>query len=124
MNWESASEITEGVAGWVFWIDEGRVNGVSAWGDGSWLWFFVERFAVTLSLLVEMAFGGGNGRLQVAAKDLGCKIGPSGEEIAFRGLEESADTWTEGGCMEPSDEVSLCLFGEQGVGLWLVGREG
>ena len=71
-----------------------------------------------------MAFGGGNGRLQVVVNDLGCKIGPGGEEIAFGGLEESADTWTEGGSMEPLDEVLLCLFREQGVGLWLVGRKG
>ena len=108
----------------MFWIDNRHVNGVSACGDGSWWWLFVEWFAVMLLLLVEMAFGGGNGRLQVAGNDLGCKIGPSGEEIAFSGLEESADTWTEGGDVEPLDKVSLCFFGEQGVGLWLVGREG
>ena len=109
MNWESASEITEGVASWLFWINSCHVNGVSACGDGSWFWLFVEKFAATLSLLVEMAFGGGNGRLQVAANDLGCKIGPGGEEIALGGLEESADAWTEGGCVEPSDKVNRGL---------------
>ena len=56
---------------------------------------------MTLSLLVEVAFDGGNGRLQVPANDFGCKIGPGDEEISFDGLKESADTWTEGGCMEP-----------------------
>ena len=75
----------------------------------------------TLLLLVEMAFGSGNGWLQVPANDLGCKVGPGDEKISFGGLEESADTWTEGGGMEPLNEVSLCLFGEQGVGLWLLG---
>ena len=48
---------------------------------------------------------------KVLANDFGCKIGPGDEKISFGGLEESADTWTEGGCMEPLNEVSLCLFG-------------
>ena len=90
LNWESASEITEGV------VENRCINGVSACGDGSWWCLFVEWFAATLLLLVEMAFGSGNGWVQVAANDLGCKIGPGGEKILFGGFEESADTWTEG----------------------------
>ena len=94
---------------------------MSGCGDGCWWFLFVEWFAATLSLLVEMAFGDGNGWLQVPANDLGCKVGPGDGNISFGGLEESANTWTEGGGMEPLNEVSLCLFGEQGVGLWLLG---
>ena len=108
----------------MFGIENRCVNGVSVCGDGSWWCLFFEWFAAKLSLLVEMAFGSGNGWLQVAANDLGCKIGPGGEKISFGGLEESADTWTEGGGVEPLNEVLLCLFGEQGVGLRLVGIEG
>ena len=124
LNWESASEVTEGVAGWLFGIESRCVNGVCSCGDGSWWCLFGEWCMAKLSLLVEMAFGGGKGRLQVPPNDFGCKIGPGDKEISFVGLEESADTWTEGGCMEPLNEVSLCFFGEQGVRLWLVGIEG
>ena len=124
MNWESASEITEGVAAWLFGIENHCVNGVSACGDGSWWCLFFEWFAATLSLLFEMAFGSGNRWLQVVANDLGSKIGPGGENVLFGGLEESADTGTEGGGVEPLNKVLLCLFGEQGIGLWLVGIEG
>ena len=124
LNWGSASEVTEEVAGWLFGIENRCVNGVSSCGDVSWWCLFIEWFAATLSLLVEKAFGGGNGRLQVASNDLGCKIGPGDEKISFGGLEESADTWTEGGGVEPLNKVPLCLFGEQCIGLWLVGIEG
>ena len=92
-----------------------------ACGDWFWCCLFVEWFAATLSLLVEMAFGGGNGWLQVPVNDLECKVGPGDEKISFGGLEGSADTWTEGGGVEPLNEVSLCLVREQGVGLWLLG---
>ena len=58
LNGESTSEITERIAGWLCWIESRCVNRVRACGDGSWC--DVERFAVTLSLLVEVAFDGGN----------------------------------------------------------------
>ena len=108
----------------MFGIENRCVDGVSLCGDVSWWCLFGEWFAVTLSLLVEMAFGGGNGRLQVALNDLGCKIGPGHEKISFGCLEESADTGTEGSGVEPLNKVPLCLFGEQCIGLWLVGIEG
>ena len=108
----------------MFGIENRFVNAVSLCGDVRWWCLFVEWFAATLSLLVEMAFGGGNERLQVVANDLGCKIGPDDEKILFGGLKESADTWTEGGGVEPLNKVLLCLFGEQCIGLWLVGIEG
>ena len=60
LNWELASEVTEGVAGWLFGIENRCINGVGSCGDVSWWWLFVEWFAVTLSWLVEMAFGGGS----------------------------------------------------------------
>ena len=77
-----------------------------------------------LPLLVEMALDGGKERLQVPANDFGCKIWPGDEEISFDGLEESADTWTEGGCMESLNEVSLGLFRGTGCSLVVGGNRG
>ena len=124
LNWESASDVTEGVASWLFGMENRCVDRVSSCGDVSWWCLFGEWFVATLSLLVEMAFGGGNGQLQVASNDLGCKIGPGDEKISFGCLEESADTGTAGSGVEPLSKVPLCLFGKQCIGLWLVGIAG
>ena len=106
----------------MFWIDNRRVNGVSACGDGSWLWLFVERFAATLSLLVEMAFGGGNGRLQVAANDWGVRLGQAAKKlrsvasrkVLILGLKAAAwSHWTRSRCVCSGNRAFACGWWEE-----------
>ena len=59
LNGESASQVAEGVAGWLVGIKSRGVYGVSPCGNWSWWSLFGGLFASPLSLLVEMAFGGG-----------------------------------------------------------------
>ena len=72
-----------------------------------------------LSLLVEVAFNSGVGWGQIASDDVGGEAWPSCEEVALDGVEESARTGTEGGCMKPLDQLWLWLRGKECVGVVL-----
>ena len=84
-------------------------------------------FAFASSLLVEVAFNSGVGWGQIVSNDIRGEAWPSCEEVALDGIEESARTGTEGGCMKPLDQLLLCLRSKECVdvvlGLVVLERE-
>ena len=64
-----------------------------------------------------MAFDGGVSLGEMASDNVDGEAGPSREEVALDCVEEGARARAKGGCVKPLNQLLLCLWCEEGVGV-------